>query len=1417
MGIGGGFSAYLRVILDKLSSTAPTASGQLDAMEGQPERLQRMLGRLQAAVRGAEQRVMRGETAAPWLGELQDLADDIEYLLDEFEYEGLRRRVEGVGSSSANSSGADGPLVTGLTQVRKLLSFLSPPVGLPLEAMSGRISDVGRRFHKIAEDIQALNVLDDMDERVDRMELERKTRETTSFPSVPEMLGRDEVRNEIIGFLLESSPTLSMLAIVGMGGLGKTTLAQFVYNDRKIGDCFNQKIWVHVSYDFNVKRIIRQILEHAADPQDMLHEIDNLNVLQLKLAEKLRDKRFLLVLDDVWQEDGRSKSLADWQQLCAPLNHGGKGSKIILTTRSRMAADVMNPVKRIQLEALKFDECWSLFKKLAFPDGNSRKYPKLQVLGKEIVKKLNGVPLAATTIGSLLHSQLEEQEWRSVLETELWELEQGVEDILPALRVSYEHLPLHLKRCFAYCCVFPKGMEFDELTLVQLWMAMGYFQAQGRKRMEDVGIDYLHHLVSRSLVQLVNGRHVVHGLLHDLGRQVLQGNFCTVETGQVHTVAAEDHCHHLLLLYKKLDSMESENWHNYETLRTLTMSFLCRLKFHVSTGLFVNLVCLRVLDLSFGNIEALPDSVGNLKHLRYLDLRRTPITCLPESLCCLYMLQTLNLQGCYKLGTLPKGISNLTSLRHLVVKHELISEIPGIGKLASLQELEVFSISEGNGIKIEDLKDMNELRGKLCIQNLQRVESEQRATEAFLKKKKYIIQLEMEWNWLESVLEWSWSDGCIVNRNSELAESVLEALVPPSNLKALSIKWYDGVKIPSWMDHPYLSALEYICLQGCPRWNALPPWLGGLTFLETLDISGLPELKELPPLPSTLVKMRLGFLGLNNLAGLEELSQLQVLLVANLPELRALPPLSPTLRVLTMENLEVEALPEFCQYHAGFAADGVGDNNPSLSNLTINGCPKLTSLREGLLHHRLPELSKLIIMDCKELVYWPEGHGFQATLLSLHEVLIIENCPKLVALPEGSVLSPSLVELKVEGCPAIPDEALFHQLHNLKNITAEHGIHVEKEYPNLICCSEKALQYMRAVDWLAIDCIDQSDDKSPSVSIVYDIRRVGKEGLLNPVPYRKVSIKISKEILKFDTNNHNTLSTCPRHHHLCSSLLVLSISGFPFQSYLLPRGGDGEHFFPPLHLVSLEELVISHCGELSRLPVETWLPHLTALKQLSLFHCPELMWPSVQEGIKSLPSLQSLRLIRCPKLSLSDPSPSGSDNKISVEPSCSSIPASLHAPTLPPPPFSTLITDEPNLLANKQFARSCVSSLRDLMIWDSHLVSFTVVEAKLRFLRGLTLVRCMFLKQLPKDFRMMFPSLEVLSINCCPLLQCIPETGLPTSLEVLAIEGCPELEGDDWPKVAHVRLIMIDRKMVQGSYSDFQELVEKGKIVPGLY
>lgn len=796
-------------------------------VEEEAKKLLRTLMRIQALLEDAEQRQMKEVMVRLWLRELKDTVYDAEDLIDDMATEKLRLEAEGGGNHGEVRQFS--PLAS-LTNIVAKIEKVSFNV-----AVGTKLKDVLKRLDEIAKDGDALGLKRGHGWGHVRA---RARRQTSSLLDESDVIGREDDKKKIISLLLSDDSNgrnFSVVPIVGMGGLGKTTLAQLIYNDQRVENHFQVRVWVCEYGDFDVERLTREILESASG-FEICDQIKGLNMLQIKLKEQLEGKRFLLVIDDLWNE-----SHQDWERLKTPFIHGAKGSKILLTTRSGKVSRITATVPAHHLKGLSEEDCWSLFKQRAFGEGWSNVHPKLEAIGKEIVKKCHRLPLAVKSLGGLLNSTLGEDEWFSILTSELWDLLDKDDDILPALKLSYHHLPPHLKQCFVFCSVYPKDFQFDKDKLVLWWMALGFIGQKGRRRIEDVGCEYFDDLLSRSFFQISfysddnRPRYIMHNLIHDLAQSIADGECLTIEADRPYNIS--DRIRYSYLACKNLEpSILSKSLASSKGLRSFQLSPERSSSFELDqiiSDTFRTFRCIRLLDLSNSGIVSLPSSIGNLKHLRYLDLSKNCIKRLPESIGSLYNLQTLKLKQCSELLELPKGMRNLIKLRHLDLDSYLYESISitGIGRLTCLQTLPAFVVGVESGHRIDELRNMVNLRGRLLISKLENTTDAAEAKNAQLKNKCYVRSLELQWT----------SD--VSNLLVQEVEKVLECLKPHKSLKQLRIDNYHGVRFPSWIEDPSFSYLASIELSNCRKCKILPP-LGKLPHLRNLHVSGMYSLKR---------------------------------------------------------------------------------------------------------------------------------------------------------------------------------------------------------------------------------------------------------------------------------------------------------------------------------------------------------------------------------------------------------------------------------------------------------------------------------------------------------------------------------------------------------------------------------------------
>lgn len=286
---------------------------------------------------------------------------------------------------------------------------------------------------------------------------------------------------DIITSAGNSCEKLSVLPLVGPGGIGKTTFSQHLYNDKRIEEHFSVRVWICVSTDFDVLKISQQILS-CIEGSNNANQTTSLDQLQISISQNLKSKRFLIVFDDIWECTDQS-----WENLLAPFMKGeAKGSMVLVTTRFPFIAKMVKSINPIPLEGLEPDEFFTFFEAFIFEGKEPEDYQHaLTDVARNIATKLKGSPLAAKTVGRLLRKDLSREHWMGVLENNEWQNQKNDDDIMPSLRISYDYLPFHLKKCFPYFALFPEDYSFRNLEITHFWVAIGVID-KDEKYMEEL-------------------------------------------------------------------------------------------------------------------------------------------------------------------------------------------------------------------------------------------------------------------------------------------------------------------------------------------------------------------------------------------------------------------------------------------------------------------------------------------------------------------------------------------------------------------------------------------------------------------------------------------------------------------------------------------------------------------------------------------------------------------------------------------------------------------------------------------------------------------------------------------------------------------------------------------------------------------
>ncbi|XP_062007159.1 putative disease resistance protein RGA3 [Rosa rugosa] len=815
---------------DVLGRLASHASQQISLAWGAQLKLSKLnntLSAIKLVLEDAEKKQVRNPLITRWLGNLKDVCHDVDDVLDELDFQKLRLKVE------VDNCGK----IKG--KVRQFFSRWNPVVfnfkmGHKVKEIRERLVEIDNEkrqlalleFPKIAEDPRAPQQVHD-----DR-------RMTASKVEASNVIGRDDDKKQIIKHLLNdtdfsSEENVSVVSIIGLGGLGKTTLAKLVYNDSMVEKNFETKMWICVSNNFDIQILIRGITNAANGPKC---EDESLDVMGSKLQNTLRSKKILLVLDDVWDTESIGITIEKWIDLKTLLNVGADGSKIIITTRNKSVALLVSPLYIHSLEGLSHKDCMSLFILRAFKRGEEQRYPHLIEIGQDIVKKCGGVPLAVATVGSMLYLKTDEHQWLSARDDDMWSIRN--DNILPALKLSYDALPQHLKPCFAFCSLFPKDYEFNSLMLVPLWMAQGYLKTSKKNEdFEQMGLDYIMEFYSRSLFQVeLDIKTVIsfkiHDLVHDLAISVAQVENSTVN---FRPSSALEMVRHVSISKKDLLGKEAkvpDFMLKSKKLRTI----LVHEKDAQMSQRFVKRCIsrfkyMRVLHLSGSPLEELPSSIGSLFHLRFLDLSgNRKIKRLPNSISKLLNLETLYLADCDALEEIPKDIGNLINLRSLAITTQQTYLPKGIRRLTSLQSLYFEGCVNLKSLG-EEIQFLNNLR-TLAIGRCNNLES-------LPPNMKHMTALHT-----------------LGVNDCEKLQLMMRSGEGPQRLRSLIFIGNSSLEaLPPWLIEDSADTLQSIYLGGCHNLTALPELIK-FRFLEQLLIAGCSKLSALPEELHRLTELR---------------------------------------------------------------------------------------------------------------------------------------------------------------------------------------------------------------------------------------------------------------------------------------------------------------------------------------------------------------------------------------------------------------------------------------------------------------------------------------------------------------------------------------------------------------------------------
>nr|ALO70192.1 NBS-LRR-like resistance protein [Oryza sativa] len=528
--------------------------------------LQEKMEQIRCFISDVERRGMEDSSIHNCISRLKDAMYDADDIIDLASFEGSKL-LNGHSSSPRKTTACSG------------LSLLSCFSNIRVRHEIGdKIRSLNRKLEEIAKDkIFATLENTQSSHSVSTSEL-RKSSQIVE----PNLVGKEilHASRKLVSLVLTHKEKKAYkLAIVGTGGIGKTTLAQKVFNDQKLKTNFNKHAWICVSQDYSPASVLGQLLR-TIEVQHRQEE--SVGELQSKLESTIKDKSYFLVLDDVWPSDV-------WTNLLRTPLHAATSGIILITTWQDIVAREIGVEKKHCVNLMSPAIGWELlWKSMSIQE--EKEVQNLRDIGIEIVQKCGGLPLAIKVIARVLASKDKtENAWKKILAKNVWSMAKLPNEISGALHLSYDDLPQHLKQCFLYCIVFVEDWTIYRDDLIRMWVAEGFVEVHKDQLLEDTAEEYYYELISRNLLQPVyTSFDQSECKMHDLLRQLA----CHL---------SREECY-----IGDPTSLEDNN--------------MCKLR--------------RILVITEKDKVVIPsmDCVGYLIHLRLLDLDGTNISCLPESI-----------------------------------------------------------------------------------------------------------------------------------------------------------------------------------------------------------------------------------------------------------------------------------------------------------------------------------------------------------------------------------------------------------------------------------------------------------------------------------------------------------------------------------------------------------------------------------------------------------------------------------------------------------------------------------------------------------------------------------------------------------------------------------------------------------------
>ncbi|PPD90555.1 hypothetical protein GOBAR_DD12483 [Gossypium barbadense] len=954
-------SGFLDLLVGKSLDSALNFVADHYQLHQQLKQWQSILPDIQAVLDDAEEKQIKNMGVKKWLEDLQDLAYDVDDILDEFAYEELRLNLQDTQAQARPS------------KIRKfiperIIRSIFPPTSFQFNnSMITKVKDITDTLNSLTTRRSSLGLSEILSQAATSKGKQPRLQPTSVLDGVVEYVGRHKEKTEMIELLKgNNSNGVSVLSIVGMGGMGKTTLAQLVYNNATINESFDLKAWVCVSDNFDAIAITKAILQSITSESC---DYSNLDLLQVKLKEKLSGKRFLLVLDDIWNENYN-----DWTILRSPF---GPGTTIIVTTRLQIVSSIVDPLKVFHLDKLSDDDCLSIFTQHALKARNFDGHPQFKEIGEKIIRRCNGLPLAAKAIGSLLRTVKYHREWERINESEIWNLPEEQCGIIPALRLSYHHLPSYLKRCFAYCSILPKDYEFEEEEIILLWRAEGLLQQKAMPQVKDIGNQYFQDLVSRSFFQTSSkdeSRFVMHDFINDLA-QVVAGDICSKQEGDMQQKLSNRTRHSSYIAgeydtVKKFEAFDQvKSLHGVGSFKGYLQRWEILSTYIISTS---EVNCPQLVSLAAEQERLQLDKIPGVESLFIRDCER--LNRLPEALHAFPFITRITLADCPGLVCFAESnfppalkelrIVNCVNLQYLVDEKENTNKSMS-SNTCLLERLDISCCPSLIWLSSRDdiCNRLQHLKIRCCS----------KLSSLFLNAK------------LPVMLKQLFIGDC------PMLECIAQDFLETTDLESIVIHDAEKIKsLPRGLDK--LSHLQEIRLFSCPNLVSLEESGLPTTNLRALSIGGCENFRALTKCINNFTSFR--ELAVSNCSADISFPEegfptnLTSLQISNAPKIYTSLVEWGFYRLTSLQKLNISG--EGCSRVVSFPEEAIGMMlPPSLTDISIRRFENLEFMCSKGLQH-LTSLQQLGIYDCPKLASLPE----KDMLLSL-ERLSIQRCPLL--------------------------------------------------------------------------------------------------------------------------------------------------------------------------------------------------------------------------------------------------------------------------------------------------------------------------------------------------------------------------------------------------------------------------------------